>query len=437
MWSWLPSWRRLTVIGLPLVVALTLGLLAANKFAGPLPPRHLVISTGRADGAYYQYALEYQRHLAKQGFRLEIAPGPGSVATLAQLTAGSVDAGFVQGGTAVLDNVGTVSAVGSLFYEPLWVFYRKTLALASLAELRGRRVAVGETGSGTREIALRLLADNDVTSQNARFVELPIADAVTALVAGEVDAALFVVSARADLVRRLLGNGDIELMSERRHLAYAARYPFVAPLRIVEGMLDIARNLPREEKVVVGVTAALAVRGDIHPDLVRVLFAAAQAVHRRGGLLERPGQFPSAVNLDLPLHDEAKRYIEHGPSWLERHVPLWLAGIFTRLLLVIIPVATLLLPVFGLVLPRIVEAHQRARLHRRYVAMRECMVPDEGASPEMVDEAIARLRRLRRQLLANADVAPNDFGDLFHLAMHLDTVLDRLEERRTAANRFV
>jgi TRAP-type uncharacterized transport system substrate-binding protein len=417
------------VIGVTVAVALLLGLLVANRFAGPLPPRRLVIATGREDGAYYRYALEYQRVLASQGFQLDIRTGPGSVATLQWLTAGDVDAGFVQGGTAPADTAG-VTALGSVFYEPLWMFYRKDLRVSYLSDLRGRRLAVGEDGSGTLQLALRLLSDNDVTDANTRLLRLGGQAAETALASGEIDAAFFVVAPRADVVHRLLANRDIELMSERRHLAYSGRHQFVASLNIGEGMLDMARNIPREEKVVVGVTAALAVRSGIHPDHVRLLLGAAERVHRKGGLLERPGQFPSAAHLDLPLHEQASRYLRVGPSWLERTFPFRVAGLLDRLLLAVLPVATLLLPFFGLVLP-LLDRRQRLRIARHYLRLRESAIRGEASSLESVEAEIHSLRALRRAVVEETEMPLMYFGEVFHLTMHIDLVLDRLERRRT------
>ena len=153
-------------IALPLLLALAVGLHAVNRFAGPLPPRTFSISTGREGGAYHQFALEYRRLLARQGFTLMIEPGPGSVATLQRLRRGEVTVGFVQGGTAADADAEQLVSLASLFYEPLWIFHRRTLRVTSLGELRGRRVATGEEGSGTRALTLQLLAASQVTPQN-------------------------------------------------------------------------------------------------------------------------------------------------------------------------------------------------------------------------------------------------------------------------------
>lgn len=422
------QWFRGAVIGFTLLVALGIGVAIANKFAGPLPPRRLVMSTGREDGAYYRHALKYRRVLAQQGFTLDIQPGPGSIATLQRLATGEVDVGFVQGGTAPSD-AGGVTALGSVFYEPLWIFYRKGLRVSYLSELRGRRLAVGEEGSGTRALVVRLLAANDVTPDNASLLPLGGVAAETALTSGRVDVAFFIVSPLADLVPRLLTNPEIALMTDRRHLAYAGRYQFVVTLHVGEGMLDMARNIPREEKVMVGVTAMLAVRAGIHPDLVRLLLGAADRVHREGGLLERPGQFPSEANLDLPLNEQARRYLRNGPSWLERTFPFWVAGLLDRIVLVILPAVTLMFPLFGLVLP-LLDYRYRRRLARLYERLRESAVRGESASPEAVKTEIERLRELRQEIVEETDVPIMYFGEVFHLTMHIDLVLERLEGRR-------
>ncbi len=422
------QWFRGAVIGFTLLVALGIGVAIANKFAGPLPPRRLVMSTGREDGAYYQHSLKYRRVLAQQGFTLDIQPGPGSIATLQRLATGEVDVGFVQGGTAPSD-AGGVTALGSVFYEPLWIFYRKGLRVSYLSELRGRRLAVGEEGSGTRALVVRLLAANDVTPDNASLLPLGGVAAETALTSGRVDVAFFIVSPLADLVPRLLTNPEIALMTDRRHLAYAGRYQFVVTLHVGEGMLDMARNIPREEKVMVGVTAMLAVRAGIHPDLVRLLLGAADRVHREGGLLERPGQFPSEANLDLPLNEQARRYLRNGPSWLERTFPFWVAGLLDRIVLVILPAVTLMFPLFGLVLP-LLDYRYRRRLARLYERLRESAVRGESASPEAVKTEIERLRELRQEIVEETDVPIMYFGEVFHLTMHIDLVLERLEGRR-------
>src|SRR2546425_201756 len=86
------------VIALPVLVALTVGVAAVNRFAGPLPPRTFSMSTGREGGAYHQFALEYRRLLSGQGFTLVIEPRPRSAATGRRPPRGAGTAGVARGG---------------------------------------------------------------------------------------------------------------------------------------------------------------------------------------------------------------------------------------------------------------------------------------------------------------------------------------------------
>src|SRR5262249_21539794 len=262
-------------IALPLLLALAVGLHAVNRFAGPLPPRTFSISTGREGGAYHQFALEYRRLLARQGFTLVIEPGPGSVATLHRPRRGESPGGFVPGATAADADAEQLVSLASLFYEPLWIFHRRPLRVTSLGELRGRRVAAGEDGSGTRALALQLLADSQVTPQNTSLLALDNDEAEAQLRNGRIDAALFVASPRAQVVERLLRHPAVELMSERRHRAYTSHFAYLTGVTLGEGVVDLARDVPREDKALLAATAALVARSDIHPDLVRVLLGVA------------------------------------------------------------------------------------------------------------------------------------------------------------------
>src|SRR5262249_56348401 len=133
---------------------------------------------------------------------------------------GGVTGGWVRGGPRTEADAEPLGSLAGVFYEPLWIFHRRALRVMSLGELRGRRVAAGEEGSGTRALALQLLAASRVTPQNTEVLVLTNDQAEARLRDGRIDAALFVISPRAALVDRLLRDPTVELMSERRHRAY-------------------------------------------------------------------------------------------------------------------------------------------------------------------------------------------------------------------------
>jgi len=416
-------------IALPVLLALAVGLAAVNRFAGPLPPRTLSISTGREGGAYHQFALEYRRLLARQGFTLVIEPGPGSVETVRRVRHGEVTVGFVQGGTAADADAEQLVSLGSLFYEPLWIFHRRALRLTSLGELRGRRVAAGEEGSGTRVLALQLLAASRVTPQNTEVLALTNDEAAAQLRDGRIDAALFVISPRAAIVDRLLRDPTVELMSERRHRAYTSHYAYLTSLTLGEGMVDLAQDVPREDKTLLATTAALVARADIHPDLVRVLLGVAHKVHYGGGLFEREGAFPASTNLQLPLSEDARRYLRDGPPWLERILPFWGAGIVDRLIILLVPVVTVLVPI-TVVSATLIDRHIRRRIGRWYRTLRHLELRLDTVSSDDLDREIERLHALEAQITRRSRLPLEYMKQLYDLKLHIDLIRARLEERR-------
>ena len=97
----------------------------ASKFIKPAPPNKIIITTGREDGAYFKYAKQYQAILARNDIAVEILPSVGSAENIKRMDENSADIAFVQGGTSVVDNGTELTTLGSLYYEPLWFFYRK------------------------------------------------------------------------------------------------------------------------------------------------------------------------------------------------------------------------------------------------------------------------------------------------------------------------
>jgi hypothetical protein len=108
-----------------------------------------------------------------------------------------------------------------------------------------------------------------------------------------------------------------------------------------------------------------------------------------------------------------------------------MAGILDRLVLVILPLVTLF-PLVGVTLSLLDRRHRR-RIARRYERLRESAIRGES-SPSLaaVEAEIESLHKLRREVVEETNVPPMYFGEVFHLTMHIDLVLERLETRRQA-----
>jgi TRAP transporter TAXI family solute receptor len=396
------------------------GFVVTYQFVSPPPPRTIRIATGGADGAYYAFARQYARLLADDGISLEVVPTAGSVENLQLLRSGNVTLALVQGGTASADDRAQLRALGSLFLEPLWVFTREGDRLERLSELRGKRVAVGAVGSGTNLLAMQLLAANGITDANTTIVHDDAASAGPKLSRDTLDALLQVASPTAPFVRELLRQPAIELFDFERAEAYGRIFPALTPVVLNEGVLNLERNLPPRDTTAVAVAAMLVARDDLTPNLVPAVLDAVTRVHRTGGVLEQPRQFPSIDLVDLPMSEDAARYIAEGPSLLYRWLPYGTAVRMDRLKLMILPFVALLIPLFR-VAPSLYTWRVRSKIYRWYAQVREI----DQLVAESPRAAAERLAILEREVAA-VSVPLSYTGELYHLRLHIHLLQQRL-----------
>jgi len=418
-----------------LLIMALIGLLfyTVYQFVPPPPPDQIKIATGREGGAYYNAALQYQKTL-KDNFNieLEIVPTAGSVAAIQALADNQVDFAFVQGGVAKniqgIDKSDLV-AVASLFYEPLWVFHQTSVPVQYLSDLRGKRIAVGEEGSGTRPLAVHRLKDNGVTAGNSTFYNISSADAVKLLKTGEVDAAFFVSSANADWMAELMSAPNIELMHFSRYEAYAKRYHHLNHVTIYQGSLNLADNLPQKDTTLLSVTASLLTHKEEHSGLIRILLHVLKPIHENGGLLDPPKMFPSSQYLELPLHHSAKYFLEHGSSWVEGLFPVAVAVQLERLSIMLIPLLTLLLPLMKGAFP-LYRWSIRFKIYRWYETLRKIDQDIDTLNLDVIDDEIERLSNLRRELVEQVSVPLSYMNEFYTLRVHINLVLQHLREQR-------
>ena len=415
-------------IGLVTVIAFVV----AFQWVKPPPPRHVVVATGRADGAYYHFAQQYRAWFARSGIDLEVRETSGSVENIGLLAnpRSGVDLAFVQGGTGGGAGTGALWSLASLYFEPLWVFTPAARAPADLRELRGRRLAVGPEGSGTRAVALRMLAAHGIDGRSARIVPATGVDAVRALRQREVDAVFLIAAAGSPTVTEMLGLPDVALLSFPRADAYAKQFPFLTKLVLPAGAISLETDQPPRDTVLLAPAATLVVRADFHPALVDLVLVAAAAIHGQRGLFEDARQFPSPDHLEFPLMSEAKRYHQSGPPFLARYLPFWAATLVDRMKVLILPLLVFV-PLVRLV-PVVIDWRVRSRILSRY---RDVVEVDQDLAaqplPADCDGLLARLDHIEHDVRALR--VPLGYTDAYYnLQVHLELVRRRVEEARQA-----
>lgn len=405
-----------------------IGFVVAYQFVQPAPPKRIVITTGSDSGAYYLYANRYAAILAKNGITLEVKTSAGSLQNLERLNAGEADIGFVQGGVVEpkddhdpdSEPDSDLLSLGSVFYEPVWVFYRGEKPIHRLSDLQGKRIAIGQEGSGVRQLAGQMLAANDIPL-GSRMVSLSGLKAAEELQHGRIDAAFVIAAEKAPVVQVLLRSPGVKVMSFSQADAYQRRFPFLTKLTMPQGVADLVRDLPPEDIHVLAPTANLIIRNDLHPALQTLLLKAASEVHGKSGFFQSAGEFPAYKDAMLPLSADAARYYKSGPPFLQRYLPFWLAVLIDRLIVLLVPIVALLIPLLKIA-PALYTWRVRSKVFRCYGELR--FLEDDlkhHYNPEYHEEYRVRLDALDEE--ASQLSVPLGFTDLVYtLREHVNLV---------------
>ncbi|MDP2792740.1 MAG: TAXI family TRAP transporter solute-binding subunit [Sulfurisoma sp.] len=423
------STRDLLLVGLPLLLLVIAGFWAASRFIQPAPPATLILGSGGEAGAYQRFAAAYTDVLARYGIRLVEKPSAGSTENLARLRdpAFAVDAAFVQGGTARVQEDDTLLSLGALYYEPLWIFYRAGLARGKagaptrLADLKGRRVAIGAQGSGTRYLANELLYASQLDDKNTRLLDTDGLALVQAFAQGDIDAAFVVGPTQSATVWTLLATPGVKLMSLAHADAYTRRFPYLSKVVLPRGAIDLTAEVPPADVTLLASTATIVVREDTHPALTDLLMQAMTEVHGGPGIFQKPGEFPRAASADFPLSKEAERYYKSGKPFLQRYLPFWAATLIDRMVVMLVPLFAVLIPVFKIA-PALYAWRVRSRLFRRYGELKFIEAEVE-ANPERHsrEEWLKRVDDIERDV--NRLPTPLGYSDMFYtLRSHIDLV---------------
>lgn len=429
------SLRDLVAIGLPALAVIALGFYVTAQFIKPAPPRQMTLSSGAAGGAYESFALRYKDVLARYDVELVIEPSAGAIENLDRLRKGDTEAAFIQGGSANANPEETIRSLGNLYHEPLWVFYRAEKdqpVLTRLSQLRGKRIAVGPEGSGTRHVALELLHANGVNEDNSRLLPQGGLQVAERLQKGQLDAVLVIGTPTSALVWQLLYSEGVRLMSLAEAEAYTRRFPYLSRLVLPAGSIDLIRHMPARDVQLVAPAATLAVSEELHPALMGLLLQAASEIHAEAGIFQAPKEFPKASSVDFPLAPEAERYYTSGKPFLQRYLPFWAAILVDRMVVMLIPLLAVLVPVFKLA-PSLYGWRIRSRIYKRYGELKFL-----EAEIERDPAAHTQAEWLERLDAIDADVnrlpTPLPFSDmLYTLRMHVGMVRDAILRKTTGS----
>lgn len=388
------------------------------------PPRRVVVmTTGPAGSDYARLAVRYQTVLKRSGITLRLLPSAGGVENLKRLNDphSRVVVGFAQGGLTTEVESPDLVSLGTMFFEPFWVFSRVPPSLG-IQGFRGKRLSMGDQGDGTRVLSLQFLALNDIVLGLANWQSLTPEQAGDALLHGDIDAATMMGSWESPIVRRLVASSEINILGFPRANAYVALYPYLNKLLLPAGVGDLAKNRPPTDVVLLGPKASLIVKRDLRPEIQYLLLEAAEQIQSEQTLFQSAGQFPAAERGDVPLSPYASHFYKSGTPFLQRYLPFWLADLTSRLLLLLIPIMAIVYPLMHTV-PRLYTWIMEHRIYGLYGELK--YIDDELESRGATEDVRARLQRLDRR--ANHMRVPQHFAYLiYRLRSHIALVETRM-----------
>ena len=433
------SARDLAVTVGPFVLIALVLLIGAYFVLQPNPPRSVVLATGPEQGDYAEFGKRYAAALKKHHIEVVLRPTQGSSANrrLLRDAKEKVDFGFVRGGSSEViqaeDEKGTglpLVTLGSLFFEPVWIFYRTDAAkklpgkkLEKLDQLRGWRVNTGGRGAGSTNLLSKLISANGLNREDLKIERLDLTQSAIALFNNEIDAMILVSAPESPILQMLLRTPGISLFEFTQAEAYSRRFGYLSAVTLPRGIADFAHDVPAHDVQLIAPTSMLVAREGTHPALVQLFVQAARDIHAEPGWFAKSGQFPSKEDIEFPLAPEAERFLRNGPPLMQRYLPFWLSNLIDRMWVAMISIIAILIPL-ARVVPPLYNFRIRSRIFRWYRQLRQ--IEDSISAGKIpVADLLDELNKLDAK--AERISVPLSYTDeLYSLRSHIALVRERL-----------
>lgn len=421
--------NKFFTISIPILLLIIASFYITSKFVKPAPKKEITIATGSKNGSYYETAMLYKKLLEKEKVKVNILTSKGSIDNIKLLNENKADIAFIQNGTITTKDTDSIKSIASVYYEPLWVFYKNEgYKIDYIIQLITKNISIGEIGSGTYDLASKILKDNGLSNENSTISNYSSSKAKQLLLDGKIDAMFAVTSHNSQVVKSLLANPNINVLNFKRAKAYSRKYSYLESLTLYEGTLDLYRNLPDENINLLATTANLVVRSDFSQELIRILLKKVKEVHKQKDLFAKQGEFPNLKNMKLELHEEAKIYFENGDTWLEKIFPYWIAANIDRLKIFIIPLLTLLFPLFKGVLP-LYQWSMRSKIYKWYDEVKSVEIEIGYLNKEQLQTQLEKLQDLQDEISKETKVPLSFMGEYYNLIMHINMLEQRIKTR--------
>ncbi len=241
------NWKKALVAGLAVVSMVAV--LAGCGGDNAAEKKFLNIGTGGTAGTYYPIGGAMAEVLNKDipGMNASAQSTGASVANINMLKDGSVDLAIVQNdityyavnGTEMFKDkkVDGLKGIATLYPETCQAVTLDSSGIKSIAELKGKKVAVGAMGSGVEANARQILEAYGISYNDIQVQYLSFAEAASALKDGNIDAAFLTAGYPTSAVQDIASQHKVRLLPVDADKADAliAKYPFYTKTKIPAG----------------------------------------------------------------------------------------------------------------------------------------------------------------------------------------------------------
>jgi TRAP-type uncharacterized transport system substrate-binding protein len=396
----------------------------------PTPPSRVVMATGFRGASFEYYGRQYQEIFARSHVDLELRETSGAIENLKLLQDRKADVqiAFVIGGLSDAKHAPGVLSLGPVNDQPFWIFYSANKQFDQLSQLKGKRIAIGPVGSATRYMAEQVLGKGGVNSQTATFLPFAGSAADEALKNGQVDAVWIIGVPESTAVQSFLRNPNVRPMSFPLREAYTRIFPDLARMTLPQGTIDIEQAIPSQDVQLIGTQAKILIRSDLHPEIVQLLLQTMKEVHGEADLFHRSGEYPNASDSEYTVASTAIDFYKNGPSFTQRHLPLWLSVHVQRAIAILVTGIAICLPLLHFV-PQGYNWMTRRRLLHWYAQLKALEASIDSCTTYKV--LIHKLAEIERIEDAVREIHfPLRFSDqVYNLRSHIDIVRRKLASR--------
>ena len=337
------------------------------------------ILSGSPGGQYHALAKRLSERARRERGTLTVVPTAGSVENVTRLVADRNRCtemfALIQDGTPVSADM-KFELLGRLpVPESLLLLGKPGRNFRTLSDLRETTIGIGPEGSGTAHLVQQLLTDRDLRDLDFKLSFHPLAEQAALVAQGKLDIAAMVMQEDAELLRTLIRDHGLDIVSPDDLPGLIARHTWLGLGRIPAGLYDLARHIPATDRQVARLNTLL-VASPCAPRADRVAMLMLVAAELPGFVRGNPPSSTSAATV-LPLAREAHQFFLSGePEIADRYFP-WLVNLMSPAYWVYLVMAITIL--FNLM-----NAYSRFRLWR-IDAARERL---ETATKELADSGL-------------------------------------------------